>query len=275
MNAEPGDYELDSKVPDLDRLQARYARLSESAAGLPGARLDLAYGSDPRQRLDVFPPAGGAAPLLVFFHGGYWRAGSKESRRFPAPAWCARGVAWVTVEYRLAPAVTLTEIVADARAAIAWLYREGPALGCDPGRIHVTGNSASGHLVGMLAAHGWQADCGVPADVVASATPVSGLFDLAPLRATFVNEWLRLDAAAARRNSPSQCPPRAGLPMVVAWGGDETPAFKHQAHRYVEQVVPRALALECEGANHFTLIADFGDPDSALFRALERLIGDV
>ena len=114
------------------------------------------------------------------------------------------------VEYRLAPAATVDGIVDDARRAVAWFHAHAAEYGCDPAAIHVAGNSAGGHLTGMLAAEGWQAEWSLPADVIASAAPVSGLFDLAPLRRTFANDWLALDDAGARRNSPIHRPPRAG-----------------------------------------------------------------
>ena len=119
MAALNDEYELESRVPNMEALQAHYAELSAPAADLPDAHLDLAYGDGPRQALDVFSvPGNDAAPALLFFHGGYWRAGSKETRRFPAAAWRARGVAWVPVGYRLAPDVTMDDMVADARAAV-------------------------------------------------------------------------------------------------------------------------------------------------------------
>jgi len=266
-------YEIESRVEDPEGVQSRYAALSVAAAELPGARLDLAYGTDARQRLDVFAPPQGPAPALMFFHGGYWRAGSKETRRFPAAAWRERGVAWVPVGYRLAPETTLDEIVADARAALAWLHRNGLEVGCDPGRIHVAGNSAGGHLVAMLAADGWQEAVGVPRDVVRSAVAVSGLFDLAPLRRTFVNEWLHLDRESAERNSPIRFPVRADLPVLLAWGARESVAFSQQSLDYARQCGGRVRSMECDGADHFSVIGDFADPDSALFQAIAAQVG--
>ena len=267
-------YEIESRVEDPEGTQARYAAMSGAAAELPGARLDVAYGADARQRLDVFAPLQGrAAPALMFFHGGYWRAGSKESRRFPAAAWRERGVAWVPVGYRLAPEVRLDQIVADARAAVAWLHRNGLDVGCDPGRIHVAGNSAGGHLVGMLAADGWQEAAGVPRDVVESAVAVSGLFDLAPLRRTFVNEWLQLDSESAARNSPIRFPVRADLPVLLAWGDRESAAFRQQSLDYAQRCGGRVRSMECDGADHFSIIGDLADPDSTLFQAIAAQVG--
>lgn len=265
-------YDIEASVPDLPAIQARYAEASDALTGLDSAALDLAYGPDPRHRLDILAPPDGARAAILYFHGGYWKAGAKEGRRFPGPAWNARGVAWVPVEYRLAPAATVDEIVDDARRAVAWFHANATPHGCDPAAIHVAGNSAGGHLAGMLAAVDWQADRGLPADVIASAAPVSGLFDLAPLRRTFANDWLALDEAGAQRNSPIHRPPRAGMPVVVAWGGAEPAAFSGQSEAYAEicrQAGAAVTAIECAGADHFSIMADWADPASALFKALE------
>lgn len=268
-------YDIEASVPDLPAIQARYAEASAALTGLDSAALDLAYGPDPRHRLDILAPPGAARAAILYFHGGYWKGGAKEGRRFPAPAWNARGVAWVPVEYRLAPAATVDEIVDDARRAVAWFHAHAARYGCDPSAIHVAGNSAGGHLAGMLAAGGWQAERGLPDDIVASAAPVSGLFDLSPLRRTFANDWLRLDEATAQRNSPIHRPPRAGMPVVVAWGGEEPAAFRGQSEAYAaacRKAGAEMTAIECAGADHFSIMGAWADPASPLFAALARCI---
>jgi len=265
------EYEIESKVPNVGELQARYAELSATAATLPGANLDLSYGQTPLQALDLFLPASKPVPAIMFFHGGYWRAGSKETRRFAAAPWLERGIAWVPVGYRLAPDVTMDDIVADARAAVAWFHTNAARLGCDPDRIHVAGNSAGGHLAGMLAADGWQDAMDLPSDVVKSVVGVSGLYDLTPLRRTFVNDWLSLDADAATRNSPIHAPPRAGLPILLSWGGRESDEFKRQSRDYAEVCRSGGAdvsLLEREDADHFSIIGEFGQPESPLFAAI-------
>ena len=263
-------YDLDGSSDHANRVQADYVERSQAARDLPGALLDQSYGTDERQRLDVFP-AGVDAPILVFFHGGYWRAGSKESRRFPAIPWRARGVTWVAVNYRLAPDNRLEDAVDDARAALSWLATNAGRLGLDGTALHVCGNSAGGHLAAMVAAEGWQ---GRPA--IRSATLVSGLFDLTPLRAAAANAWLGLDAARAKALSPIVHPPPPDLPVLVAVGGAETAAFKHQSHLYAEMLTARQIPvteLETAGQDHFEIIGGFGDPGSTLFRSVERLLG--
>ena len=116
-------YDIEASVPDLPAIQARYADASAALTGLREAALDVAYGPDPRHRLDILAPPEGARAAILYFHGGYWKAGAKEGRRFPGPVWNARGIAWVPVEYRLAPAATVDEIVDDARRAVSLVSR--------------------------------------------------------------------------------------------------------------------------------------------------------
>lgn len=270
-------YEIDSKVPDAPEKQARYAALSGKAAGLPGARLDVAYGPDERHRLDVFVPANANAPVpaILFFHGGYWKGGSKDSRRFPAPAWIERGLAWVGLEYRLAPDVPLDAIVDDARKAVAWFHANAREFGCDPMALHIAGNSAGGHLTAMLMADGWHQAYGVPRGAIKSGTAVSGLFDFDPLLIGYTREWLALDDEAARRNSPLHLPQRADVRMAIAWGGLESDAFRKQSENYAEACSTAGAqveAIERAGHDHFSIIGEFGEPESPLFQATLRAV---
>ena len=235
-----------------------------------GARLDLAYGHDPRQRLDIFP-AGPDAPVLVYFHGGYWRAGSKDARRYPAVPWGLSGVTWVCVNYRLAPKYRLEDATADARGALRWLSENAEDLAINGDALHVSGNSAGGHLAAMVAAEGWR---GRPA--IQSLTAVSALCDLVPLIGATPNSWLRLTERRAHALSPANRLPPADLPALIAWGGSETAAFKAQSRTYVERLETAGnpvTRLETSGEDHFQIINGFGDPVSELFPAIARLIG--
>ncbi len=262
-------YDLDPTAPVTMALQEDYERRSKSTAHLPIARLDLAYGPHPRQKLDVFS-AGPGAPALIFFHGGYWRAGSKDARRFPALPWLERGVSWVAVNYRLLPDATLADAVADALAALSWLAANADDLDLDPEKLHVTGNSAGGHLAAMVAADGWP---GRPP--IASLTAISGLFDLDPLMTAKANDWLRLSAETVRDLSPTHHLPPLDLPVLLGWGGAETPEFAGQSRAYAEACRKNGNPVEIfdsAGADHFRIIGEFGAPGTPLFDNLHRLI---
>ena len=254
-------------VHDLQGYLERYAELSAAArAALPVER-DIAYGPTADEVLDLFPPASAGAPVHVFIHGGYWRLLGKDESCFAAPSFVRGGASFVALNYALAPAVTLDEIVRQCRAAIGWLYRNVRGLGGDPERIFVSGSSAGGHLVGMLLSEGWQTEFGVPDDVVKGGCAVSGVFDLEPLLDCAINETLHMDAAMARRNSPLLLPPRSAAALLVAWAEVETREWKRQNMEYASRwrkAKGSCDTVEIAGRNHYDVILDLNDPGSRL-----------
>ena len=268
-------YDVTIGVDDVEAIQRGYREASDAVAAAGRGRLDLAYGPDPLQRLDLFPAGDGPAPLMVYIHGGYWVGGDKIGRRFPAPVYNEAGIAWAAINYRLAPGCTMDEIVADMRGALAWLHREAADHGIDPDRIHVAGSSAGGHLTGMALAPGWHAEYGVPEDLVKGACPMSGLFDLAPMRITSHRKSLAMDEETAARNSPVLRPPASPLPVVVAWGARESAEFRRQSEDYaaaLEAAGCDVALLAAEGHDHFSIMGDMARPDTLLGSAMLGLV---
>lgn len=256
---------------DFHRIIGDYARLSAAALALPGARSGLVYDPVSGEALDLFGTAPGAArPCFVFIHGGYWRALSRGASAFMAPMLAARGIACAVPDYTLAPAASLTEITRQCRAALAWLWQNADSLGIDRGRIVVGGSSAGGHLAAAVAAGGWQAAAGLPPQPLHGLMPVSGLFELAPLASSHVQDWMRFTPAEVAGLSPLRHLPAAPLPAVVALAEAETPGFHRQSAAYAAAI--GAPVLEVPGRNHFDVILDWTDPDSAMSRHLLALL---
>ncbi len=268
-------YDVTIGVDDVEAIQEAYRKASDEVSAAGRGRLDLAYGPDPLQRLDLFPAAAAdPAPVMVYVHGGYWMGGDKIGRRFPAPVYNEAGIAWAAIDYRLAPGCTMDEIVADVRSALAWIHRNAADHGVDPDRIHLAGSSAGGHLTGMALAPGWHADYGVPEDLVKGACPMSGLFDLAPMRITSHREILALDEEMAARNSPVLRPPAAPIPVVVAWGARESEEFRRQSGDYaaaLEEAGCQVTLIAAEGHDHFSIMGDMARPETPLGRAMLEL----
>lgn len=247
-----------------DRFEARSAQVRAST----GAVLDVRYGGHERERLDVFLPSGatGPVPVNVFFHGGYWRSADKERYSFIADTFRPAGAAYVAVEYALIPTVDMDELVRQCRAAIAHLYANGRSLGIDPDRIFVSGHSAGGQIVGMLAAAGWHESFGVPTDVIKGACGISGLYDLEPIRLSYLNPTLALTPASSQRNSPAFLPPASAAPFVAAVGGAEGDEFARQNALVAEQWggVVDVTTISLPGANHYMAVEALGTPSSDL-----------
>jgi arylformamidase len=255
-------------VPDTDAHVAEWTRLSRQAVSKFDGRLDVAYGPTAGERLDIFPAAAEGAPILVFIHGGYWRAMDKEVHRFPALGFVPKGVAVVSINYALAPSVRMDEIVRQARSAMAWVYRNARTFGADPARVHVCGHSAGGHLTAMMLATNWPGFApDLPRDLVKGGCPISGLYDLEPIRHTYLNADVRLDAAEAARNSPVRLAPCGARWMVVTAGGLESAEFHRLQRELVAAWRPGGLVIrevESPGMHHFNVVTELARTDSPL-----------
>lgn len=256
-------YSARAAVPEHPEIFARWARASaayrEAAAAAGRARLDLAYGPDARERIDLFLPENlGPAPLHVFFHGGYWQSMERIDFSALAAALNSAGLAVAIVGYPLCPAVTLTRIVAAARAAIAWLACAGiPNIRATP--MHIAGHSAGGHLAAMLAITDWSGvDPRAPQRPLGGIAPVSGLFDLEPLVHTRINDALGLDPDTARALSPLGAAPQPGCRLNAFVGGHESAEFQRQSQVLVDAWRARAGNTaeihRVAGRNHFTVL---------------------
>jgi arylformamidase len=267
-------YDLRAAVPRFPEYAAGWAARSEATRREHACRLDIGYGDAPAETLDLFPAAQPAAPLVVFFHGGFWRAQDKRDFLYPAPAFLSRGIAFASVNYTLAPAASLDEIVAQSRRAVAFVARNAGDLGIDPARIFVAGHSAGGHLTAMLALADWRG-LGLSGNPVRGGCAISGVYDLEPIRLCYLNATLGLDAAAAQRNSPLRVLERSagdpGSRLLFAVGGNETAEFRRQQDAFTDawQRRGRGLAVVAQpGEDHFSIMDRFAEPSSAVFRAL-------
>lgn len=262
-------YKVRAARPDYDRMMEGWLERSRRfRAGADGI-VDLAYGTAERQRLDIFA-AGNRAPTLVYLHGGYWQSGDKSAYSFVAEPFVSHGVSFVVMGYTLCPQTTVPGITEEIRRGFSWLYRNAERYGLSPDRLNATGHSAGGHLTAMMLATDWNAhEGGLPADLVKAGIPISGLYDLAPLRRTSINRAARIDEDAARHCSPLFIDPRPGTPVLVVVGGGETDAFHRQTAALVERwsaAGARAEGYVEPGVDHFDVVERLADPGSALFR---------
>ncbi len=203
-------------VPETDEILARWSANSDAYYAESDCVRDIAYGPRAEETLDFFKPATDAAPVLIFIHGGYWRALDKKDHAFLPKPFVDAGVLVASINYTLCPEVTIDEITRQTRAACAWVWRNAVSYGGDPDRVHIFGHSAGGHLTAAVATTDWpDYEPGLPKDLLKSATPISGLFDLQPLLLTSVNDDVHLDAESAVRNSPANSDPGYDMPMTV------------------------------------------------------------
>ena len=264
------DYAPSRFVASLPAVIGDWGSRTAAAKAEAGAHLreGLACGPHPRQRVDYYACDDKAAPLLVFLHGGFWQAVSKDESGFVAPAWRQAGVNVAVMDYALAPECTLPQIVAQVNQGLRWLLAQADALGFDPARVVLAGHSAGAHLAAMAWLDG-------AAPGLAGLALLSGVFELEPVRQSYVNDKVGMTAADAASLSPLRHHP-APLPILVAVGEHEPVAFQEQGRALFTawgaagcpaawQLVPRR--------NHFDLLDDAGDPASVLGQGIARLLG--
>ena len=272
------EYNLRPLWPDVPDVIAH--RENESAAvrkRIPG-RLNVAYGLAPKQPLDVFPPSNGraGAPALIYIHGGYWQMSDKDDTTYIAPPFLEAGIAFIPLNYTLAPDADLDVMVDECRRAVAWIYGNADEIGVNPDRLYIAGHSAGGHLTAMLLATDWSSvDPALPVMPFKGACALSGLYDLEPIRLTFLNDVLGLDSEVAARNSPLYLDPVAEISLILSVGEMETEEFqRHQAELCAAWVAKGLTVIEipAPGCHHYTIVGHFADPESDLHKEMLKMI---
>jgi acetyl esterase/lipase len=257
-------YNNSAAVANSAELMADFQARSDRLRGELPRYLDLRYGAAPRNRIDYFA-ANARGPVLVFIHGGYWQMRAKENFSFLARGPLAHGVHVALVGYTLAPDISLGGIVAEVRAAIAWLAERVEDYGGDAQRIYVAGWSAGGHLTAMA----------IQEPAVKGGLAISGIYDLEPMRLCYINDKLKLDADEARRLSPRFNLSPASAPLIIACGGAELPELQRQSDIFAaarERAGLPGRLVRLNGHNHFTILEELANPDGALTTLLTGLV---
>jgi arylformamidase len=261
------EYNNRALVPEHPAFFARWERDSEFVRSTLPCTLDLAYGPDPRHRIDWFPAAGTSRGTLVFIHGGYWRSLDKSMFSWLAASYVPEGLNVAMLNYRLCPAVRIDDIVEDVVAGMNWLMQ-----GRETGPTVVSGHSAGGHLVGALFATPVSRLAFDPARI-AGGVSLSGLFDFEPLRIHSFNGDFRLDQAAVERLNLHDKPTTIKAPLVVAAGGDESSEFQRQSRLIAERWAPQARpAILMPALNHFSIVDAFAERSNVLHEATLALV---
>ena len=259
------EYSPSSCVDDINVYIRQYIELSRDAKAQANAqgRLHngLQYGEAETQRLDLYlPSTSPQSKLMVYIHGGYWQELSKEESSFAAPTFQQQGFHYAVIGYTLAPDASLSDIVEENRRAIAWLYTEASRFGYDPEQIYVCGSSAGAHLSMMMLQTKWS-DYLVDyqGNIIKGVCAVSGIYDLQPLLSTYVNEALKMDSVEAQANSPLLLPLPKAVPIIIAFGANETSEFKRQSQVMAQKLRAHGFAVryqQIDGRNHFDVIVE-------------------
>ena len=279
MNAEHTNFDLlynpRLTVKEFPQIVERWQRDSEKARARLEGYLDVPYGADASEKLDIFRARGASKGLLMFVHGGYWRGFDKKDFSFVAAAFCEAGITVAVPNYALCPAVQVSDIVMQMVQAGAWLYRNGGNFGAPGARLHVCGHSAGGHLAAMMLACLWPVYArDLPKKVVRAALSLSGVYDLRDIvKAPSINGDVRLTERSALQASPAFLPPATDAPLYTAVGEEEDEGF-HIQNRIIAEKWKSVHAgnIVCAGDNHFTALDRLATPGSPLFQCVLRMM---
>jgi arylformamidase len=247
---------------------ALIAARNEASATLRASRaaaLDIPHGNRERTKIDLYPARDKSAPCLVFIHGGYWQRNSREVFAMLVEGMAAHGWSVAIPGYSLAPDATLTEIVPEISLALDWLAANGPSHGI-AGPVILTGWSAGAHLAALALDH----------PLVAAGLAVSGVYDLAPIRDTWLNDALKLTDEEIARFSPLRLP-IVQKHLAIAYGSAELPALVWDSKKLYDAReaagAPGELVV-IEGADHFTILEELRRADGALAKVTLSLAAE-
>jgi len=243
-------------------VKARNEASAPYRAAHPGY-LDVPYADSERTKWDIYPAQNPSAPCLVFIHGGYWQMNRREDFAIFASGIAEHGWSVAMPGYSLAPEAPLAQIVTELRASLDWLAIHGPEYGIT-GPIIVSGWSAGGQLAAMLLDHA----------LIQAGLAISGVYELGPLRDTYLNAKLQLSEQEIAGLSPLRLPviPK---PLAIAYGSRELPALVNDSRDFhalrAAAHAPGPL-LPIAGADHFTILHELQSPGSSLVKTLLTLV---
>ncbi len=260
-------YDNNAAVADSQEWIERRNRDSAAYRKQNSALLDLPYADmSKRTAFDLYPSDDTSTPCLIFLHGGYWQRNSREVFACVAEGLNAGGWSVAIPGYSLAPMASLTDIVAETGKAIDWLCAHGLEYGIS-GPLVIAGWSAGAQLAALHLGH----------PGIFAGFAISGVYELAPLRDTGLNEALRLSKSEIETLSPLRLVPTA-KPLTIAYGADELPALVHDAVKLFAMRQAKGAPgklLPITGANHFSIVSELQKPAGVLVKAAIELLSDV
>jgi arylformamidase len=258
------------RIKDYDDYRLRWVSDSETARKALKTVLDVDYGPGIAETYDVFRGDIGS-PIQVFVHGGYWYSQDKDVFEWMAPTFVDRGATFISINYPLAPTVTMTNLVDSVRRCLTHIYNNATVWGADPNRLFVSGHSAGGHLAATLMSTDWAGlDPALPEDMIKGAIPISGLYDLEPIRHLTMNDTLRMTEDEARKLSPIFTIPAVAGAVTMAVGTNEGPEFARQQSDYAAAWQAGGLGCEAlllEEQDHFSILDTYAEEGGVLFEA--------
>ncbi len=259
---------LDAAYNNMEAVPDSAARLADWTARSTGLRArqptecDIPYRPHERTAYDIFRSGRPKAPLLVFIHGGWWQRNSRQVFSCMAEGPMAQGLDVALLGYTLAPDANLTRIVGDIRSGLDHIAAYQAARGGNPACI-LSGWSAGGHLTALCLDHPF----------VAAGLAISGVFDLEPIRHSYINDKLALTQDEAVTLSPARLDV-INKPLAIAYGLAELPELQRQSDDFLgirKMAGLDSAGLALAGEDHFSILEQLASPGGVLAKAIAAM----
>jgi acetyl esterase/lipase len=237
----------------------------------------IAYGDDPRQRLDAYMPRDprADAPLAVFFYGGSWTRGDRAAYRFVGEALASAGIVTLVADYRLSPQVRWQGILDDCASAVGWAHRNAARLGSSPQRIFLAGHSAGAYNAAMLALDPrWLAKQGLQPRQLAGWVGIAGPYNFLPIgdpESQVAFDW---PATPADSQPVAHVSAQAPRTLLLAAREDTVVLPKRNSGELAERLQRAGADVQLEileGVNHVTIVGALASPLRGLAPVRERV----
>ena len=233
------------------------------------------YGESDAETLDLFTPADAKGlPVMVFIHGGAWRALGRQDASAPTSTFVENGCLYVALNFANIPQVRLPEMAAQCRRALLWLHKNVERFGGDPHRIFVSGHSSGGHLCGVMLTTDWAA-LGGPKDLLKGGVAMSGMYELYPVMLSARSSYVKITPDELAALSPMRHLDRIACNVIVAVGDKESPEFQRQSQEFATALAGMgrlAKRIVLPGKTHFVVPEELNDSQSGLSRAVLAMV---
>jgi arylformamidase len=258
-------YDQSFYAPLARQVLARTESNSELARQRLGAPRREAYGPADIEKLDIFRTGRPKAPIFVFIHGGAWLHGSAMDYAYAAEMFVNAGAHYVIPDFTAVDAANgdLAVMADQVRRAIAWTHKNAASFDGDPERLYIGGHSSGGHLCGVALVTDWKKDFGLTETVVKGGVCMSGMYDMKPVRLSKRGNYVKFTDAMEQAMSSRRHLDLLRAPIIVTYGGNETPEFQRQNRDFAAAVKAAGKPVELVEAanyNHFEMAESLGNP---------------